>query len=397
MFITCNQSDLIKTLNIVIRAVPSRSTIDILSCVVIKTIGDTINLVANDIDFGIESVLSGTVNEGGSIALGAKIFTDIVRKLPNDTVTIKTDDTLRATITCGKSVFKIAGRGTDDYPDLPEVKKDKKITISQFSLKDVINKTIFAASTNETVKILTGEYFEVSDNRLRVTALDNHRIAVHSIDLVDNNDNVKAIIPAKTLNEVSRIISGEVSENIAAESRKQGQPFQNAVHAGLIDQHEMEGEENNIDDPHHGGHGIDRCPMLRIEHGNGTDHDDGGEPGRDQPVLIGPETVHEIQHKHHGISDAVGRMNIHRPEAVIEFPDSQESDQDTKRSQPPAAQIHEQDQRHHGEARNNSGFHIDSLPSLFCSHALTSSPRSDRRSAGLFPDTPPAGRGKFPA
>ena len=214
MFITCNQSDLIKTLNIVIRAVPSRSTIDILSCVVIKTIGDTINLVANDIDFGIESVLSGTVNEGGSIALGAKIFTDIVRKLPNDTVTIKTDDTLRATITCGKSVFKIAGRGTDDYPDLPEVKEDKKITISQFSLKDVINKTIFAASTNETVKILTGEYFEVSDNRLRVTALDNHRIAVHSIDLVDNNDNVKAIIPAKTLNEVSRIISGEVSENI---------------------------------------------------------------------------------------------------------------------------------------------------------------------------------------
>lgn len=215
MLIQCSQSDLIKDLNIVTRAVPARSTMEILSCVVIKTIGDTINLVANDTDLGIETVLTGNVSEEGAVAVNAKLFTDIIRKMPSDAeITIKVDEAYRTEIKCEKSVFKISGKPIDDYPDLPEVKKDKKVSLSQFTLKDVINKTIFAVSTNDAVRILTGEYFEIHDNVLSVTALDNHRIAVRKVEIEDGHDNVNAIIPSKTLNEISRIISGEADDMI---------------------------------------------------------------------------------------------------------------------------------------------------------------------------------------
>jgi DNA polymerase-3 subunit beta len=214
MFIRCEQAELIKKLNIVTRAVPARTTMDVLTCVVIKTIGDTINMTANNMELGIETLVIGSVEEQGTVALNAKIFTDIIRKLTGSEVTIETDTSLNTTIKCGKSVFKIPGRETTDYPPLPEIQKKYNFTISQFVLKDLINRTIFSVSTNENVKVITGEYFEAGDGELKVTALDNHRIAIRKAQIPATEGNVNAIIPAKTLNEVSKILTGEIEDTV---------------------------------------------------------------------------------------------------------------------------------------------------------------------------------------
>ena len=214
MLIKVNQSDLIKSINIVIKAISTKTTLPILECIVIKAMDESIKLIANDMELGIETIVKGEIIKQGSIALNSKLFSEIVRTLPNNVIEINTDDNYIATIKCGKRESTISGQSIDEFPVLPEIEKIKSITLSQFSLKEMIRQTIFSISNNENMKIMTGELLEVNNNTLRIIALDGHRISIRKINLEGNHENLKAVVPGKTLNEISKILSGEVDDKV---------------------------------------------------------------------------------------------------------------------------------------------------------------------------------------
>ena len=208
------QSDLADGVNIVLKAVPSKTTMPILECILIDASASEIRLTANDMELGIETVVEGMIEERGKVALDAKILSDIVRKLPNSIVTIDSDDRDLTVITCEKAKFDIPGRNAEEFAALPMIDKDDHISLSQFSLKEVIRQTIFSIAPNENNKLMTGELFEVRNGMLKVVSLDGHRIAIRNLELKESCQDRKVVVPGKTLSEVSKILSGEMDDQV---------------------------------------------------------------------------------------------------------------------------------------------------------------------------------------
>ena len=215
MKIICTKSDLVHAVSIVSKAVSNNTTLPILKCILIEASTGNIKLTANDMELGIETTIDGQIHQPGKIAIEAKLFSEIVRKLPDNDITIETDDQYKATITCEKACFQIMGQEGEEFPSLPEIEKNQSITLSQFSLKEVIRQTIFSISDNENTKLMTGELFEVKDDQLSVVSLDGHRISIRHIELKDHYDPFKVVVPGKTLQEIVKIISGEMDENVS--------------------------------------------------------------------------------------------------------------------------------------------------------------------------------------
>ena len=214
MKFTCSKSNLLTGVQIVSKAVPNKTTMSILECILVDATSDSIKLTANDMELGIETVIEGNIIEKGIIALDAKLFLEIVRKLPDNDITVESDASYKPTITCEKAKFNIIGKRGDDFTYLPKIEKLDSIMVSQFTLKEIIRQTIFSIADNDTNKLMTGELFEVNDNILKVVALDGHRISVRKIALKNSYDNKKVVVPGKTLNEVSKILSGDTDKDV---------------------------------------------------------------------------------------------------------------------------------------------------------------------------------------
>lgn len=211
MKIQCQKSDLLNSVNIVLKAVPVKSTMPILECLIIEVSEERIKLIANDMELGIETIVKGNVLEKGTIALNAKIFSEIIRRLPDNEVKITTDSNFNAEIICEKAKFNVSGKSGEEFPSLPKIEKENTLVLSQFTLKEVIRQTVFSIGDNESNKIMTGELFDIKNDELRVVSLDGYRISIRKINMKDNYEERKVIIPGKTLNEISKILSGEVS------------------------------------------------------------------------------------------------------------------------------------------------------------------------------------------
>lgn len=214
MKIICSKSNLFHGVNIVSKAVPSRTTMAILECILIDASTNEIKLTANDMELGIETKIEGEIVERGVIALDAKIFSEMVRNLEDNDVVIETDASMKTTITCEKAKFTIVGKSGEDFSYLPYIEKNKSLTISQFTLKEVIRQTIFSIADNDNNKLMTGELFEINENQLKVVSLDGHRIAIRNIELKESYDHHKVVVPGKTLQEVSKILSGNANEDV---------------------------------------------------------------------------------------------------------------------------------------------------------------------------------------
>lgn len=212
MNIICDKSKLLDGINIVLKAIPGKSTMAILECLVIEAENNIIKLIANDLEIGIETVIEGQIVEEGNVAIGAKVFSDIIRKLPSEQVEINVNENYQLFIKCGKAKFNIAAKPTDEFPYLPQIVKEKHVEISQFTLKDIIRQTVFSISDNENTKVMTGELFEITDNKLKVVSLDGHRISIRNVELNNSYDNISVIIPGKTLIEINKILNGGVDD-----------------------------------------------------------------------------------------------------------------------------------------------------------------------------------------
>ena len=214
MKFTCSKSNLLNGVQIVSKAVPNKTTMSILECILINASDNQIKLTANDMELGIETIIDGNVEEEGIIALEAKIFLEIVRKLPDSEIIIETDSSYMTTITCEKSKFNIVGKSGEDFTTLPSIEKLDSIIVSQYTLKEVVRQTIFSISDNDNNKLMTGELFEVNDDKLKVVSLDGHRISIRKINLKNSYPKKKVVVPGKTLSEVSKILPGDTDKDV---------------------------------------------------------------------------------------------------------------------------------------------------------------------------------------
>ena len=214
MKLVCSKSNLLSGLQIVSKAVPNKTTMSILECILVDASKGVIKLTANDMELGIETVIEGDIIEKGIIALDAKIFLEIVRKLPDNDITIQTDSSCKATITCEKAKFNIIGKSGEDFSYLPAIEKNDSIVMSQFTLKEVVRQTIFSISDNENNKLMSGELFEINGSEMRVVSLDGFRVSIRKIQLKDSYAPKKVVVPGKTLNEVSKILPGNADSDV---------------------------------------------------------------------------------------------------------------------------------------------------------------------------------------
>lgn len=214
MKIICERSELRAGINRVIKAVPVRTTMSILECILIDASSGVIKLTGNDMELCIETRVEGDILETGSIAVGARFFSDIVSKLADGDITISSDDSMKVEISCGNAKFHIIGKPAIDFTGLPNVEKTDSYTISEFALKEVIKQTIFAISANESNPIMSGELFDFDSERLRVIALDGQRIAIRNVALKKSSSAVKVIVPGKTMNELGKILEDEAEKDV---------------------------------------------------------------------------------------------------------------------------------------------------------------------------------------
>lgn len=214
MKVICNKSNLLSAVNIVSKAISTRTTMPILECLLLDASADKIKLTANDMELGIETVVSGEIEKKGMIALNAKIFSEIVRKLPDSDIVIESSENFVTNIQCEKAKFNISGKQGDDFPQLPFIEKSQYICLSQFTLKELIQKTIFSISDNDSNKLLTGELFEVNESALKIASLDGHRISIRNTTLKETYDSIKVVVPGKTLSEVSKILTSNLDDEV---------------------------------------------------------------------------------------------------------------------------------------------------------------------------------------
>ena len=206
MKIVCYKDKLMKALNSVVKGVASKTTMPILEGILIQTNDNEIKLTTYDLEIGIEYVMECEVKEQGSTVVNAIMFSEIIRKLPDTEIHITLNEKNLLEIECEGSLYKLATMNPEEFPELPKIEVENSIEIDQTILKNMIRKTIFAVSNEETRPIFTGCLFEIENNKLTVVAVDGFRLALRSIFLNKQSNNFKAVIPGKTLNEVNKIL-----------------------------------------------------------------------------------------------------------------------------------------------------------------------------------------------
>lgn len=195
------------------KAVTGKSTMPVLQGIYMNAEDNKLTLIGSDIDLSIETKINVEVLEKGKVVLDARLFSEIIRKLPNFKVEITTTENNCVEITCNKSKFTLIYLNPDDFPSLPEINENSIFTINQKTLKNMIRGTSFAIAQDETRPILTGVLFQVKDGKLNLVAIDGYRLALRS-EYIDSETSINAVIPGKTLNEVIKILEDEGDVNI---------------------------------------------------------------------------------------------------------------------------------------------------------------------------------------
>ncbi len=219
MKISFKKQNLLNALNIVSKAVASKTTMPILECILIEADDTGVSFTANDMELGINTVIPSVhcnIMEHGRTAVEARLFIEIIRKISSDEnseiLFYKKDGIIE--ISYGNSIFKIQERDADQFPELKLISDERYISISQFTLKELIRDTIFSISQNDSNRMMMGELFEVERDNLKVVSLDGHRISIRNTKLRDKYEPVSVIIPGKTLGEVQKIISEDIEKDM---------------------------------------------------------------------------------------------------------------------------------------------------------------------------------------
>ncbi len=217
MKLICHKQQLLKIINTVQKAVSAKSIMPILECIKIDAAADgQLTVTGNNLDLCIEYNDECQITEGGCIAISSKMFGEIVRRLPDEQVTVTVNEENNVTtIKCNKSEFNIQGLSGNEYPAVPEVKETYRFKMGQSKLKKMIRKTIFAVSQNEARKpILTGSLFEIDTDVLSIVSTDGYRLAICKETVDASLQNNKFVIPGLTLREVFKVLEDDEEKTV---------------------------------------------------------------------------------------------------------------------------------------------------------------------------------------
>ena len=214
MKFTCNQQVLAKALNTVSKAVSNRTTIPILKGIMIKATEEgSLILTASDLEISIKKEINADVQEPGAIVVMAKLFGDIIRKLPNEDILISCDESGTVLIKTSFSEFNVVSFPTDEFPEIGNKEEgSESITLDRDIFREMIRKTSFAASVDESKGVLTGILTEIDEDFIKMVSLDGFRLALVKENMKSASSN-KFIIAAKVMNEISKIISEDEEDS----------------------------------------------------------------------------------------------------------------------------------------------------------------------------------------
>ena len=215
MKFTIKRNAFIKKLTDVQRAISSKTAIEILTGLKITVTENSITLTGSDSDISIENEISTDdsnyellIDEPGSIVLPARFFSEIIKRLPESTFTIEVNEHFQATITSGQTEYQVNGVDADNYPHLPEIDTNEQLTIPADIMKQVINQTVIAVSTQESRPLLTGVHLTIKNGKLHAVATDSHRLSQRKVKLSGAEDiDYDIIVPGRSLVELSRMIA----------------------------------------------------------------------------------------------------------------------------------------------------------------------------------------------
>ena len=209
MKFSCEKAVVMQAVMTASRAVSSKSPIPVLEGLLIKASDEGVSVTGYNLETGIRTNFGASVYQNGILVVNSRIFCDIIRKLPDGMVTIEVNDRLLITITCGMCRFDIVGIKPDEFPDLPNVEREKSFFVASSVLKDMVNTTIFSVSENTNKPIHTGELFNIKDGYIDIVAVDGYRLSVRREKLdsgSENIDNMSFVVPASALRELERIL-----------------------------------------------------------------------------------------------------------------------------------------------------------------------------------------------
>ena len=211
MKITCDKKKLNEAVLNIQKAVSTKSSVPALEGILIRTDENSIFLCGYDLELGITTIFDCKVEEKGSIVLNARLFSEIVRRLPDAEVTISSDEKQMAVIRSGEAEYSIVGIPAQEYPELPSVSGETTLKIQSTTLRSMIHQTLFAVAENDAKPIHTGTLFELEPNQLRLISVDGYRLAIRE-EPVKSTLNTSFVVPGKTLSEVLKLLSDDESE-----------------------------------------------------------------------------------------------------------------------------------------------------------------------------------------
>ena len=207
MRFTCEKSMLVAGLNITGRTVAQKSALSAIEGILCRAHGN-LSLTGYNMETAITYEIEAEVSDIGECILPAKLFGDIIRRLPEGPVTVVVDDSYKVSIRAGYASFTISAENADDYPELPDVGEGRPIRIPQSAMKELIGSTIFAVSENQGRPIHTGVKFEVADDTVSAIAVDGFRLARRTYHCEENTGrNLSFVVPAQGLKEVEKILA----------------------------------------------------------------------------------------------------------------------------------------------------------------------------------------------
>jgi DNA polymerase III, beta subunit len=210
------KAQLVNALSIVMKAVSTKTSSVILESILISASDNRVVLDATDTELSIQTEVAAVIVKAGGVVLNAKLFSEIVRKFDSteSLIELDVDNDFKTTIRCEQAVFNIMGIDPVEFIPMPKIDRDAFISLSQFSLKEVIRQTEFSTAISDINRMMGGELIDIKNNVAKFVTLDGHRMSIRNIELMGEYEDQKCVVPIKSLQEVMRIIDSDTQKNV---------------------------------------------------------------------------------------------------------------------------------------------------------------------------------------
>ena len=204
----CNKSELCEAISNVSKAVSSKSTIPALEGIKVKVSPDEIELTGYNLEMGIRTSIKSTTEDSGVFVVNARLFNEFTKRMSGEEIYFEINDSLVINISCSSTECSFSAMSAEEYPDLPVVNSEKNFRVKNSVLKSMINQTSYATSMNENKPILTGELFDINDEKFNMVAIDGFRLAIRC-ETIENQGSYQFVVPKKALNDLSMLIKDD--------------------------------------------------------------------------------------------------------------------------------------------------------------------------------------------